>query len=89
MPAALVIEHAKRMRHIAICGPFRPYIFPPTVINGTIFAKINKEINTEFVMLFSLQFLSETFLNVRRMQRDITINLHVSSCKAPVILVKF
>ena len=40
-------------------------------------------------MLFSLQFLSETFLNVRRMQRDITINLHVSSCKAPVILVKF
>ena len=77
------------MRHIVICGLFRLYNFFPTVINGTIFAKINKEINTGFVLLFFLQFSSEIFLNARRIQRDITITVHVSSCKAPVIHVKF
>ena len=32
--------------------------------------------------------LSEQFLILRRTQRDITINVHWSSCKAPVIMVK-
>jgi len=36
---------------------------------------------------FSLNLLSETFLIVRIIQRDVIINLLRSSCKAPVILV--
>ena len=37
----------------------------------------------------SLQLLSETFLILRRILRDITINVHRSSCKVPVSLVRF
>jgi hypothetical protein len=40
-------------------------------------------------VLISLQFLSQTFLIVRRIQRDIIINVQKSSCKVPVILVRF
>ena len=40
------------------------------------------------VLIFSI-FLSQTFLTLRKIQRDFTINLHISSCKVPVILVRF
>jgi hypothetical protein len=48
-----------------------------------------KLLNTECVFWFSLQLLSETFLTVIRIQWDIIINVHASSCKDPVILVIF
>ena len=38
---------------------------------------------------FSLQLLSETFLILRRIQRDIVINLHTPACRVTVILVGF
>ena len=41
------------------------------------------------VFLFSLQLLSETFLILRRIQRDITMNVKTILCKEPVILVAF
>ena len=40
--------------------------------------------NTKFVFWFFLQLLSETFLILRRVERDI-INVHRFSCKEPVI----
>ena len=40
-------------------------------------------------ILISLQILSEIFLNLRRIQRDITINVHRASRKLPIILVRF
>jgi len=45
--------------------------------------------NTKCVFWFSLQFLSETFLILRRIHRDIIININNSSCKVPVTLVRF
>jgi hypothetical protein len=44
--------------------------------------------DTELKIWFSLQFLSETFLILRRIRRD-NINVRKSSCKVPVVLVTF
>jgi hypothetical protein len=41
-----------------------------------------------FVLNFSI-FFSETFVIIRRNERDININVHRSSCTVPVILVGF
>jgi hypothetical protein len=41
------------------------------------------------VFSFSLQLLSKTFFILRRIQRDIAINVKTSSCKVPVIIVEF
>ena len=41
-----------------------------------------------FVLIFSTA-LSETFLIVRRIERDTVINVKTCSCKVPVILVRF
>jgi hypothetical protein len=62
------------------------HIFPHYLINGTIF---RKEVIEHKVRVLSLQLFAETFLILRRIQRDITINVHRSSCKVPVTLVRF
>jgi len=60
--------------------PVRPYrIFPHYLINGTIFGTNNTKPNIR-VLIFSTT-LSQTFLILRRIQRDVNINLHTSSCK--------
>jgi hypothetical protein len=56
-------------------------IFPHHAINGTIF--VNK-----IVYWFSLQLVSETFFFLRRIQRHTVINVHSSSRKVPVIVVR-
>jgi hypothetical protein len=53
---------------------------------GMIFAK--RLANVTCVHWFYLQLLSKTFLILRRIQWDITINVHKSSCKVPVILTR-
>jgi len=40
------------------------------------------------VLIYST-FLSEMFLILRKIQRDFIINVETSSCKAPIILVRF
>ena len=68
--------------------PARLYhIFPHYLKNGMIFEQ--KLLNIKCVFWFSLQILSETFFIIRSVQRDIVINAHSSSCKVPVILVRF
>ena len=61
---------------------FRHYL-----INDTIFVKILRSIKCAFRS--SLQFLFETFLIIRRIQRVTFINVETSSCKVHVILVGF
>jgi len=53
-------------------------IFPHYLINGKIFEK--------FVVNFCTN-LSETFLTVRRIHRDMITNVHRSSCKVTAILL--
>ena len=47
-----------------------------------------KLLDTQCVFRFSLQALSGKFLILRRIQRDIIINVHICLCKLPIILVK-
>jgi hypothetical protein len=63
------------------------HIFRDYIVNGTIFGK--KLSNTTCVFWFLLQLLPKTFLILRRIQRDIFINGKTSSCKVPVILIRF
>ena len=75
------------MRHNVILWPTPLYnIFPHYLINGTIFE--NMLLNTKCVFWFSLQLLSETFVILRIIQRDMIKNVYRSSCKVPVIVNK-
>jgi len=63
-------------------------IFPHYLINCAIFEK-KKLLETKCVFWFSLQLLSETFLILRRPERDVIRNVYRSSRKVPVIIVTF
>ena len=73
----LGIGHAIRICHIVIRGlPGQKYF--PRLIHATIIERKKKLLNTKCVFWLSLQPLSETFLILRRTERD-TIN-NVYSC---------
>ena len=44
-----------------------------------------KLLNVKNVFRFFLRLVSETFFTVRRIKRDIVINVKTSSCKVPVV----
>ena len=46
-------------------------------------------LNIKCVLRFSLQFLSEKFLILRKIQRDIIMHVNWSSCEVHGILVRF
>jgi len=81
---AFVIRHAKRMHHVilssAACPALQHYL-PHYLIKGTIFAK--KLFNIKCMFWTSLQLLSQTYLILRRIQRDIITNLRNYSRKVP------
>jgi hypothetical protein len=45
--------------------------------------------NVKWLIWFSLQLLSETFLVLRRIHGGTIVTIHMSSCKVPVIPVRF
>jgi hypothetical protein len=79
----LVFHHAHRMLRVIFSSEAWPYY----LVNGTIFGI--KLLSIKYVFWFSLQRLSETFLILRRTERGMIINVCWSSCKVPVILVRF
>jgi hypothetical protein len=87
---AIVMQHAKRIysaQHcIFICGHVSLFHVLFTLSHkSTISEKILKH-KTRVLIL--LQLLSETFLILRRIQRDIFINVHRSSRDVPIIPVR-
>jgi len=79
----LVIQHATRMLHIVICDLSGPKLFF-TFLKDAIFDKKNL-LNLKRVFRVSVQLFSETFLFIKRTERDMMyyIGIHV---KYPLFL---
>ena len=83
----LPMQHATRMRHTVICG----------VSGSTTFSILSQKwqdfpkniIEHKMCGFIFSTTLSKTFLILRRIQRDIVINVKTSLCKGPVIFVGF
>ena len=85
---ALGVRHAMRMRHIAICGLPRSTVFFH-IISQT--ARFSKKKIIEIIIVFgvSIRLLSQIFCILRRNERDVVQTAYRSSCKVPVIIVRF
>ena len=83
---ALLLQHGTRL-HTVICGLGLRHISRHYLIDGKILRE--KLLNVKCVFWFSLQILAKTFLILKRIQRNIVINVKTSLCKVPVILVGF
>jgi hypothetical protein len=86
---ALVIQHAKHMRHIilpSVACLALPYF--STLSHTWHEFRGEKVAEYKIVFLISLLF-SEIFIILRRIKRYIVINVCMSSCKLPVIIFRF
>ena len=86
---ALVIQHANCTRRFLSSSAISPALQHLSTLSHTRRDFRTALLNIKRLPSFSLQILSETFLALKRIQRYIIINLHRSSCKASVILVRF
>jgi hypothetical protein len=82
--AALVIQHAKYMRRIIL--PYVALMALPCFF--TVSHKMH-DFRKKNVFWFYLQFLPETSFILRRIKQGIIFNVHTSSCKLPIIFVRY
>jgi len=73
---------------VLYCHMWPVWLYFPQYPITTIFRK-KKLLNVKCVFCFSLQLLSETFLILRRIQQDNITTVCRSSCKVPIICVRF
>jgi len=87
---ALVTKNAKRMRPILLSSVVCPVVqYLPTLSHKRHDLKKKIKLpNVKYASWFSLQLLSETFLNLRRIQRVAVINIR-RSVKYPLYLSRF
>jgi hypothetical protein len=86
---ALLIQHATRMRHIVtsfMAPRSTPYVSTLSHKGYDFWKNIVER--KMCVLVFSTTFVSK-FSILRKIQRDIVINVETSSCKVPIILVGF
>ena len=86
--AALVIQHAMRLRPIVICGLPRFTLFFHIISEIARFSK-KQILNLKRLFRNSLQLLSEMLFVLRRTKRDMIENVYWPSCKVAFILVRF
>jgi hypothetical protein len=86
---ALIIQHAKCMRHIllpSVACLALPYI--PTLSHKWHDFRKNNIEHKMFVLIFSTT-LCEIFLILKRVERATIINVHMYAYEVPVIVVRF
>jgi hypothetical protein len=76
-------QRAIHTRNIVICDLAGPTIFFSHIISQTTLFSKTKLLNIKCVFLFPLQLMSETFLILRRIWRDIILHIHWSSYTPP------
>ena len=85
----LVIQHAKRMRRIMLSSEACPAVPYFSTLSHKRHDFRKKGIEHKMCVLIFSTNLFQTFLITRRMKRYIIINVHRSSFRVPVILVRF
>ena len=86
---AVVIQQAVRMHRIVKLGLPGCSVFFNIISSKARFSKKKKLLNTKCVFWFPLQLLSDTFLILRRNERDIIKNVYLSWRKVPLFLSDF
>jgi len=86
---ALFMKHAKRMRCIILSSVACLAVSYFSTLPHKRHDLRKKLPSIKYVFWFSLQRLTETFVILRRTERNIIINVHRPSCKIPVIFCQF
>jgi hypothetical protein len=85
---ALVTQHAKRMRRIILSSVACLAVPYFSTLSHKRYDFKEKGIEYKMCVLIFSTNLSKIFLNLRRIERDIIINVLTSSCKVFQILMK-
>ena len=89
MSVTVFVQHAKCVRRIilsSVACPVLPYFF---TLSYKRYDFLNMILEHKMCVLIFSTNLSETFLVLRGIQRDIIINVQRYSCKVSVILARF